>query len=292
MLLPSNAVSLWKVFQVSEAKSPDFVLVMWERGFYYACTACKSFLVYFARDMLGMRSDKDQAVLLAEASVGTVLAAVLGGFLSSVLFTRTSIRPQTVACGGSLLLAVGTQFWTCLFFHSVEARRVVLLFFCIYGFGKGSYMSADLTLAIDTLPNVDEASKYLGLWGLSAFLGAGLGGLAMSIILELFGQVVPTSYGMKVKPGTYCVHGYICLLLLCFVFQLYVAYLCLQIRTRRDESKINPQRRKTNAFLVESDEARRGSCPCPCITCKAFLLSDNAQDRWAEKMPEETAPNG
>ena len=45
-------------------------------------------------------------------------------------------------------------------------------------------MSADLALAIDTMPDPDEASRYLGLWGVSAFLGAGLGGFAMSLMLE------------------------------------------------------------------------------------------------------------
>jgi len=255
MLLPSNPVSLRSVFWIGNGKNTDYVLVMWERGFYYASAASKSFLLYFARDMLSITSDKDQALLLAEASVSTVGAAILGGVLSSILFTRTSIRPQSIACGGSIILALGTQFWICVFFQGLKVKKMILLlFFAFYGFGKGSYMSADLALAIDTMPDPDEASRYLGLWGLSAFLGAGLGGFAMSIILLVFGEMLPASYGMKVKPGTYCIHGYICLLFMCCCCQLYVAHLCLRIRTRKEcEEGVKVQRRsKTNAFLVES----------------------------------------
>ncbi|CAK9053044.1 MFS domain-containing protein [Durusdinium trenchii] len=256
MLLPSNPISLQNVFfSLGEAKSPDFVLVMWERGFYYVAAASKSFLLYFARDMLKITSEMDQALLLSEASVSTVGAAVLGGLLSSILFTRTAIRPQKVACCGSLILAMGSQFWICLFFHGFKTKKMMLLLFLsIYGFGKGSYMSADLALTIDTMPDPDEASRYLGLWGLSAFLGAGLGGLAMSMILEFFGETLPASYGMHVKPGTYCIHGYVALLLLCFCCQIYVAHLCLRIRTRREyEQGLVVKRRtsKTNAFLLE-----------------------------------------
>ena len=257
MLLPSNPFSLRGMFWMGENKSPDFVLVMWERGFYYVSAVSKSFLLYFARDMLNITSDMDQALLLTQASVSTVGAAVLGGLVASLLFMRTSIRPQQVACCGSLILAVGSQFWVCYFFQSLKMRKfILLLFFSIYGIGKGSYMSADLALAIDTMPDPDEASRYLGLWGLSAFLGAGLGGFAMSIILEVFGKTLPASYGMKVKPGAYCIHGYIALLIMCFCCQIYVAHLCLRIRTRREyeQGLVNGHKRgtKTNAFLVES----------------------------------------
>lgn len=265
MLLPSNPVSLRTVFWMGDSKSIDYILVLWERGFYYASAASKSFLLYFARDILGIIADKDQALLLAEASVSTVGAAILGGLLSSVLFTRTSVRPQSIACCGSLILAIGTQFWVCLFFQSLKLKKMVLLlFFAVYGFGKGSYMSADLALGIATMPDPDEASRYMGLWGLSAFLGAGLGGFAMSMILQLFGEILPASYGMKLKPGSYCIHGYVCLLFVCFCCQVYVAHVCLRIRTRAEHEQglVEVQRKsKTNAFLVESFETQNDKAP-------------------------------
>ena len=258
MLLPSNPVSLRTVFWMGDSKSTDYILVMWERGFYYASAASKSFLLYFARDMLGITSDSDQALLLAEASVSTVGAAIVGGLLSSVLFSRTSIRPQSIACCGSIILAIGTQFWVCLFFRGLALQKIILLlFFAVYGFGKGSYMSADLALGIETMPDPDEASRYMGLWGLSAFLGAGLGGFAMSLVLQLFGEILPASYGMKLKPGKYCIHGYICLLCFCLCCQLYVAHLCLRIRTRAEHQSaggLEKVKTKTNAFLVEPTE--------------------------------------
>lgn len=278
MLLPSNPVSLRTIFWMSHSKCTDYILVLWERGFYYASAASKSFLLYFARDMLSITSDKDQALLRAEASLSTVGAAILGGVLSSVLFTRTFIRSQSIACCGSILLAIGTQFWVCLFFKELEVKKMILLlFFAVYGFGKGSYMSADLALGIATMPDPDEASRYMGLWGLSAFLGAGLGGFVMSVILELFGDILPVSYGMKVKPGSYCIHGYIALLCMCLCCQLYVAHLCLRIRTRAEHDSMKfgsgtvQRKSKTNAFLVESTGAPR------------------EKEAWQSAMPEETS---
>jgi len=266
---------------MGDSKCTDYILVLWERGFYYASAASKSFLLYFARDMLAITSDKDQALLLAEASLSTVGAAILGGMLSSVLFTRTSIRAQSIACCGSIVLAIGSQFWVCLFFKEFEVKKMILLlFFAVYGFGKGSYMSADLALGIATMPDLDEASRYMGLWGLSAFLGAGLGGFVMSVILQLFGEILPVSYGMKVKPGSYSIHGYIALLCMCLCCQLYVAQLCLRIRTRAEHELgqgsqgSGTVRSKTNAFLVES-------------------TAPSEKEAWQSGMPEETShPDG
>ncbi|CAJ1348718.1 unnamed protein product [Effrenium voratum] len=271
MLLPSDPVSMSTVFRMGEDKSPDFVLVMWERGVYYVASGAKSFLLFFARDTLNVTSVADQALLLAQASVAMVGTAALGGLLSSVLFTRTSIQPQKVACAGSVILAVACQFWVCPYFEA-KSKAALLGFFTVYGFGKGCYMSADLALAIDTMPDPDEASRYLGLWGVSAFLGAGLGGFAMSLMLEVFGKMLPESYGTKVKNGTYCIQGYVTLLLACTGCHLYVAHLCLRIRTRRQYEQQNrsASERKTNAFLVSTPP--------------------NDKERWSEdSKPEDTS---
>jgi len=256
MLLPGEPLSFSSAFRLGEERSPDFRLVMWEKAIYCICAGAKSFILFFVRDVLHITRGSDQALLLAEAALSNVTAAAAGGFLSSWLFTRFHIQAQRLAFAGSVLLAVGTQFWICAFFSpGLFSKTVLLGFFAVYGFGQGCYMSADLALAIDTLPDPDEASRYLGLWGLSAFLGAGVGGLAMSFVLELFGKTLPETYGIRVPQGRYCLHGYIALLLAGCVCHLYVGKLCLQIRSRRDNEldlSLLDRKGKTNAFLVET----------------------------------------
>ena len=45
------------------------------------------------------------------------------------------------------------------------------------GFGNGCYQAVDLALAVDTLPDAAEAARYLGVWGVGAFVGVCLGPL-------------------------------------------------------------------------------------------------------------------
>eukprot|EP00931_Biecheleriopsis_adriatica_P012286 TRINITY_DN11340_c0_g1_i1.p1 TRINITY_DN11340_c0_g1~~TRINITY_DN11340_c0_g1_i1.p1 ORF type:complete len:660 (+),score=75.41 TRINITY_DN11340_c0_g1_i1:69-2048(+) len=239
LLLPSglepslNGVT--SIFWFRHAASPDFECLLKERCMYYVSTGSKAFILFFVRDVIGFSAPADQMALLAQGAIGTVVTASAGGVLASIIFSRTRIRPQAAACVGSLIMAAGTQFWTCCYFNDLEVRKRLFLFFlCVYGLGQGLYLSADTALTIATLPDPDQASTYLGLWGLSAFVGVCFSGLFMSVLMELSGQVIPTRYGFHVKPGTYHRYGYTVLLLCNFFCYIYIAVVCKNVRTRQE----------------------------------------------------------
>lgn len=43
------------------------------------------------------------------------------------------------------------------------------------GVGNGAYLSVDYALACDTLPSKEHAAKFLGIWGVAAFIGTMMG---------------------------------------------------------------------------------------------------------------------
>lgn len=56
-------------------------------------------------------------------------------------------------------------------FMFVSSQAAVLIGGAIYGIGNGAYLSVDYALACDALPNKENAAKFLGIWGVAAFIG-------------------------------------------------------------------------------------------------------------------------
>jgi len=108
-----------------------------------------------------------------------------------------------------------------------------------YGTGQGSYLAADLALAIGTMPDPNEASRYMGLWGLSAFVGGGLGSIGAAGLMEIFGRALPKHLGHPMAPGAYHMYGYMALLVATFFCDAYVGIICHSVRTRDEYN--NPQ---------------------------------------------------
>merc|ERR1712196_503848 len=73
-------------------------------------------------------------------------------------------------------------------FMFARSRDMALLVGAIYGIGNGTYLSVDYALACDTLPSKDQAARYLGIWGVGAFIGTLLGPMLIGPALLLFGD--------------------------------------------------------------------------------------------------------
>merc|ERR1712138_80527 len=73
-------------------------------------------------------------------------------------------------------------------FMFARTRDIALLVGAIYGIGNGTYLSVDYALACDTLPSKDQAARYLGIWGVGAFIGTLLGPMLIGPALLLFGD--------------------------------------------------------------------------------------------------------
>lgn len=211
-----------------------------ERGVYYAAVASKAFIFFFLKDGLHIHSDEDQEVMLGNVALTSACCATMAGMITSLVFSMTKIRPQSVACFGAFFMAFSSQFWGAIFPSTLHMRKLVMLLYIAgYGTGQGCYLAADLALALGTMPDPNEASRYMGLWGLSAFMGGSFGSIGAVALMEIFGRIVPQHMGIPVEEGAYHIYGYIALLIFTFLCDAYVGVICLAVRTRDEYS--NPQ---------------------------------------------------
>ena len=72
-------------------------------------------------------------------------------------------------------------------FFSSEALVMALGF--VWGVCNGCFVAVDFAIAIDTLPDKHQAAKFLGVWGVSAFVGTTLGPITGGLLLYFFGQI-------------------------------------------------------------------------------------------------------
>lgn len=231
-----------EVFYQGDGRSPDFAMITRERGVYYAGVTSKAFVFFFLKDGLGIQAGNDQAIFLGDVAMTSTCFATTAGLLVALLFRRSATRPQVVACFGGLLMAFSSQSYGAMYPSTLAARKLALLCYIAgYGAGQGCYLAGDLALAIRTMPDPNEASRYMGLWGLSAFIGGSLGSVGSATLMEVFGRIVPRHMGIHVAQGSYHMLGYISLVMATFVCDTYVALTCLRVRTRDEYNKARMQ---------------------------------------------------
>ena len=102
----------------------------------------------------------------------------------------------------------------------------VLIFAVLWGAFNGIFYSVDYAIALDTLPNKLEAARFLGIWGVSSFVGTTLGPVVGGTVLIVFGQWL--------EPGLpLYIYIYVCmsLLLSCLLslsLSLFICFLSLK----------------------------------------------------------------
>ena len=178
-----------------DPETRDFFYVFVSRTLYYTGGSVQAFLVYYLRDRLDDGSNgavdawlepyvntadpaRSTCVLALAGYVSGVLAAVPAGALSD----RTGRKPVVVfACVLMSLSMVGLAVST--------APSAVVAWGLVGGFGNGSYQAVDLALAVDTLPDAAESARFMGVWGVGAFVGVCLGPLVGAPLLYVFGRI-------------------------------------------------------------------------------------------------------
>jgi MFS family permease len=74
--------------------------------------------------------------------------------------------------------------------------QVLIVSFAMGG-ANGMYLTMDTSLAIDTLPSRKDAARFLGIWGVAAFVGTALGPMISGPMLYYFGETsVEGEYGI------------------------------------------------------------------------------------------------
>jgi hypothetical protein len=161
----------------------DFFVVTISRGFYYMGVSSQTFLMYFLHDIINDVSNPQQAV--AVLSVVGFAAGACTSYPVGYLSDKLGKRRKPYVYMSCLVLAGGTVgLLFCRHFHQVMILSAVV------GCANGAYLAMDTSLAVDTLPDKNDAAKFLGIWGVAGFFGSAMGPMLGGPLLYRFGSFV------------------------------------------------------------------------------------------------------
>jgi len=194
LLRPSPIVmkELLASFYVSLATHRDFYWVFWIRCTYYMGISVLSFMMLFLRDaILPISGDSPifgaavpterrplfyTSMIAMIGQLGAVAIAVPIGHLSDQHGRKPYIYLSCAMMAGVYVI-----------FLFAPPLTYILAIGFVYGMGQGSFLTVDYALAVDTLPNKEDAAKDLGLWGVSAFVGSSCGPVVLGPLLHVVG---------------------------------------------------------------------------------------------------------
>mmetsp|Transcript_20536 Transcript_20536/g.50004 ORF Transcript_20536/g.50004 Transcript_20536/m.50004 type:complete len:476 (-) Transcript_20536:210-1637(-) len=211
---------LLRSFTVDRSNNPDFFWVLVARTIYYVGTSGEVFLLYYLRDMVGTSDEATQKFQISIiALLGQSAAAVVAcpaGYLSERSGRKILVYLAcSLMCFTWAMLIIMPYIWT---EDASYESYVLCIYFCavIYGIGNGAYLSVELALALDCLPDGRTAAKDLGIWSASAFIGSAIGPLIQAFSLELVGRRGIAIDHMD-QPESYHYAGYLSVLAFSFV---------------------------------------------------------------------------
>jgi MFS family permease len=164
-------------FVFNPAKHPDFgwtwltkFLVM----FGYAGVA--TFLPYYLQQQFKL-SEADATGTILIANLASMAAMMISSPIGGILSDRLGKRRPFVAVAGAVMV-VGL-----LMMAFAPSVAVLIVAQAVIGFGAGSFLSVDLALATQVLPNPDDTAKDLGVLNIANALPQSLApAMAPSII--------------------------------------------------------------------------------------------------------------
>ncbi len=139
----------------------DFIVVFVARGFvFFGLALLMTFVLYFFRDILHVSNPGS-----GTASIG--MFSLLGAIASSIglgaLSDRVPRKVLVAACGIPMCVAsVG--------FAIAPNPNVIFACAALFGIGLGGVLSVGWALAIDSLPQLTDVARDLGIWGIAANL--------------------------------------------------------------------------------------------------------------------------
>ena len=139
----------------------DFIVVFISRGLItFGLTMLMTFVLYFLNDALHVRDASLGTGLVGLAALlGAAVSAVGSGYLSD-LITRKYV---VVAAGVPMTMAaVG--------FAIFPRENLLFVFAILFGLGYGSIISTGWALALDSIPDLRDVARDLGIWGLATHI--------------------------------------------------------------------------------------------------------------------------
>jgi len=177
------------------------------------------YIANYLSDVVGVKNAADMAgKLFALILLTATFTGYIGGKISDAIG-----RKKVVYIANTLIAVCSIAF---VFSHSLAYTFIVG---AIYGIGYGAYFSVDWALACDTLPNVENAGKDMGIWHVSMVLPQTLAPFIAGNVFDHVGQ-------STLIEGTrhYAVMSYQVAFTLAAVFLMMGAFFLRNVRDRKE----------------------------------------------------------
>jgi MFS family permease len=144
---------------------PDFVIAFTSRMFHnFGFMLLTTFVLYFFNDVLHVPNPSATTSGFGALSlIGAIATSLWMGSLSD----RVSRKLMVAAAGLPMAAAI-------FIFALLPGMHLILLIAILFGLGYGAFASTGWALAIDSVPQLRDAARDLGIWGLAS----GLPGIA------------------------------------------------------------------------------------------------------------------
>jgi MFS family permease len=132
-----------------------FVTLIGRAWIVLGMTLLNTYILFFFNDVLGIRNASlDTGAVAGAAMIGAIASSVAAGVLSDKLDRRLVVclsgLPMTIAALGFALL---------------PDPHVIFIFALLFGLGYGGVFSVGWALALDSVPELGDVARDLGLWG-------------------------------------------------------------------------------------------------------------------------------
>ncbi len=118
-------------------------------------TLLNTYVLYFFHDVLHVgNASLGTGLVAAAAMVGAILSSVAAGVLSDKLDRRL------VVCLSGVPMALAA-----LGFALFPDMRIVFVYSALFGFGYGGVFAVGWALALDSIPEIGDVARDLGVWG-------------------------------------------------------------------------------------------------------------------------------
>lgn len=156
----------------------DFTIVFLARAFLaFGLALLMTFVLYFFRDILHSANPSGSTGLVAAASlIGAIGSGIFLGWLSD----RVSRKIVVALCGIPMAMAAAG-------FGLVPQQNWMFVFAALFGVGFGGIMSTGWALAMDSIPQLRDVARDLGIWGIAQNFPAVIAPLAGGWILAAYG---------------------------------------------------------------------------------------------------------
>lgn len=156
----------------------DFTVVFLARGFLaFGLALLMTFVLYFFRDILHVSNPSANTGMVAAASlIGAIGSGIFLGWLSD----RVPRKIVVALCGLPMAAAAAG-------FGLVPQEHWMFVFAALFGVGFGGIMSTGWALAMDSIPQLRDVARDLGIWGIAQNLPSVIAPLAGGWILAAYG---------------------------------------------------------------------------------------------------------